>query len=238
MSTVDTSSRFLSRRTTAGLLLSGACVTAAGFVATPWEDEQTTRAYLGALAESATRAQVSAVLLHVGYLLLAAGAFGLLAVLGRRGGRIGVIGGVLTLLGATTMPGLLVTDAYDLALARELPRDTAVEVSDAVGELAMSTIIFLPALVGFVLGGILLVVALWRVGEVPAVVPALVLLGWLVPMAGFDPTLIVAGGLVLVAAYALLAARLWRTPEESLPRRDRRPRAPAGPARADAGAQA
>jgi hypothetical protein len=202
-------SSFLAPRTTAGYLLAGALFTCAGLIATPWESEQTTRAYLDAMAGNPTRGQVSAILLHLGYMLLAAGAFGILARLGRDGGWPMRIGGVLTILGATTMPGLLIVDSYDMVIAQELPRDVGVRVSEAVGELTMTAVIHLPAMLGFLLGGILLVFALWRAGIVPVVAPILVLLGWVVPLVGFTPALFAVGGTLLVAGYLVVAVRLF-----------------------------
>lgn len=201
-------SSFLAPRATAGYLLGGALLTFAGLVATPWEDEQTTRAYLDAMAASPSRAQVAAVLLHLGYLLLAAGAFGILARLGRDGGWWMRIGGVLTILGASTMPGLLIVDAYDIAIAQELPRDVGVRVSDAVGELPMTAVIHIPALLGFLLGGIVLLVALWRARIVPVAAPLLVLAGWVVPFVVYSAPVFAVGGALLVLGYALVAIRL------------------------------
>lgn len=202
-------STFLSRRATAAYLFSGAVLSAVGFAVTPWEDEQTTRSYLDALAANPTQAQISALLLHLGYLLLVAGGFGILATLGRSGGLAMRIGGVLTVVGATTMPGLLMTDAYDMAIATELPRDVGVRVSDAAGELAMSSVILITAMLGFIIGGALLVIALWRAGKVPGVVPILVLLGWVVPMIAWSVPLTLTGGALLVIAYTIVAVRLW-----------------------------
>lgn len=216
-------SRFLAPRATAGYLLVGAILTFAGFVATPWEAEQTTRAYLDAMAANPGRAQVSAVLLHLGYMLIVVGAFGILTVLGRDGGWWMRIGGVLTVVGATTMPGLLITDAYDMAIARELPRDVGVRVSDAVGETWMAAVIHMPALIGFILGGIVLVVALWRAGIVPVAAPVLVVLGWIVPFVGYSAALFTIGGALLVAGYLVVAMRLVapviarREPAEAAP---------------------
>lgn len=201
-------SSFLAPRATAGYLLGGAILTCAGLIATPWEDEQTVRAYLDAMAASPTRAQVSAVLLHLGYMLLAAGAFGILARLGRDGGWWMRIGGVLTILGATTMPGLLIVDAYDLAIAQELPRDVGVRVSETVGEFPMAAIVHLPAMAGFLLGGIVLLVALWRAGIVPVAAPILVLLGWVVPLVVYSAPVFAVGGVLLVLGYLLVAVRL------------------------------
>lgn len=202
------SSRFLAPKATAGYLLAGAVLTCAGFLATPWETEQTTRAYLDAMAANPTRGQIAAVLLHLGYMLIVVGAFGIITVLGRDGGWWMRIGGFLTVIGAVTMPGLLITDAYDMAIAQELPRDVGVRVSDAVGEQWMAAVIHMPALLGFMLGGIVLVVALWRAGIVPVAAPALVVLGWVVPFVGYSATLFAIGGALLVAGYLVVAIRL------------------------------
>lgn len=201
-------SSFLGPRATAGYLLGGALLTFAGLVATPWEDEQTTRAYLDAMAANPSRAQVSAVLLHLGYMLLAAGAFGILARLGRDGGWWMRIGGVLTILGATTMPGLLIVDAYDIAIAQELPRDVGVRVSETVGEQWMAAVIHIPAMLGFLLGGIVLLVALWRARIVPVAAPLLVVAGWVVPFVVYSAPVFAVGGALLVLGYLLVAIRL------------------------------
>lgn len=207
---------FLSRRATAVYLLAGAIFTAVSFAVTPWEDEQTTRAYLDAMEAHPTQAELSAFLLYFGYLFLAVGAFGILSVLGRSGGWAMRIGGVLTVIGGVSMPGLVVTDAYDLAIARELPRDVGVRLSDVAGETPLASVILILALIGFILGGVLLVVALWRAGEVPVAAPILALLAWAVPMAGLNLALMLAGAALLLAAYGIVAVRLWRPQAEAV----------------------
>jgi len=202
---------FPSRRVTAACLVAAGLLMTAGFAATPWEAEQTTRAYHDALLGHPDQAQVAAVLLHFGYLLLMPGAFGVMALVAPRGGWLLRIGGVLAVLGMATLPGLLITDAYDLALARELPPDVAARVSDAVGDLALSTILGFPTIVGVVLGMILLFLALWRAGEVPFAVPALVIAGWVVSFAGFGLVPTVAGGALMTLGFVLTAVRITRS---------------------------
>lgn len=206
---------FPSRRTTAGCLVAAGLLILIGFAVTPWESEQTARAYHDALAAHPGQAQAAAVILHFGYMLLVPAAFGIMALLAARGGWLFKIGAVLSIAGMSTMPGLLVTDAYDLTLAQELPRGQSASVTEAVGELVLTPVIALPAFVGVVLGSILLFVALWRAGEVGGHVPLLVAAGWLVPLAGFDLVLTLVGGVLLLAGFALGAARIAR-PESSL----------------------
>jgi hypothetical protein len=125
-----------------------------------------------------------------------------------RGGWLLKIGGVLSVIGMTTLQGLLITDAYDLAMAQELPRDVSVRVTDAVGELPLAMIMGLPAVIGTVFGIILLMVALWRAGEVGIAAPVLVAAGWIVSFASFGLVTIVIGGTVMTIGFVLAAIRL------------------------------
>ncbi len=201
---------FPSRRTTAICLVAAAAISVAGFAVTPWESEQTSRAYHDALAAHPGQAEVSAVLLHFGYMMFAPAAVGILALMAPRGGWLFRIGAVLAVLGMTTLPGLLVTDAYDLALAQELPRDTSVMVTDTVGELPLSTILGLSAVAGTVLGLWVLAFGLWRAGEAPVAFPILMVAGWVVSFATFEPALIVGGGVLILASCVVAANSLLR----------------------------
>ncbi|HTU14945.1 MAG TPA: hypothetical protein VMF31_07090 [Solirubrobacterales bacterium] len=199
---------FPSRRLTAICLIAAGVLMVVGFAVTPWESEQTSRAYHDTLAANADQSQVAAVFLHFGYLLLVPAAFGIMSLLAPRGGWLLKIGGVISVFGMATLPGLLVTDSYDLAMAQELPRDVSVRVTDAAGELPLSMIMTLPAVLGVVLGMILLFVALWRAGEVAVWSPVLVAAGWIVSFASFGLVTIVIGGSVMLAGFVLAAIRL------------------------------
>jgi len=58
---------------------------------------------------------------------------------------------------------------------------------------------------------ILLFLALWRAGEVPFAVPALVIAGWVVSFAGFGLVPTVAGGALMTLAFVLTAVRITRS---------------------------
>ncbi len=199
------------RRPAAALNLAGAGAFLAGMALTPWESEDTAAAYHDALAASPDQAQIAALTLHFAYVLMAAGAFALIGVLGRGGGWWLRIGTLLVVLGATTMPGLLITDAYDLALAQSgaLDRETSAAVSDAVGEMPLATVIGATAGLGFILGPLLLWVAAWRQRVVPGLVPALAALSWVVGLATMTLPLMLAGCALLIAATGLACASLW-----------------------------
>lgn len=197
------------RRPAAALNLAGAGLFLAGLALTPWETEETTRAYHDALAASPDQAELAAIVLHFSYALLAAGAFALIGVLGGSRSWWLRIGGALVVLGATTMPGLLVTDAYDLALAQELSREASVAVSDAAGDTAITAVLGSTAMLGFIVGPALVWIAAWRERVVPGAVPALVVASWLVGFASMELPLMLAGSALLIAATGLAAAHLW-----------------------------
>lgn len=201
------------RRPAVALNLAGCVTFAAGLALTPWETEQTPAAYHDALAAHPEQAQAAALVLHTGYLLFAAGAFALIGVLGAVRGWWLRAGMTFTVLGATTMPGLLITDAYDLALAQQLPRDQSAAISEAVGELWLAGVLGGTAMLGLVLGMVALWTAAWRAGLVRGTVPALVLGGWIVGFATIEPAVMIAGAGLLTAAIALAARELWPSDE-------------------------
>ncbi|MBJ7520931.1 MAG: hypothetical protein JHC84_14635 [Solirubrobacteraceae bacterium] len=200
---------FSLRRPAAALSLAGATLFVAGMALTPWESEDSTAAYHDALAAQPGRAQAAAITLAFAYALLAAGCFAFIGVLAGRRDWWLRIGAFFTVFGATLLPGLLITDAYDLALAQEVPEATGVKVSEAAGDLVLPGVLGLAGVLGLVLGTTLLAVALWRADLVPVAVPALVALSWVVGFATLTPVVLISGALLLVAAYAIAATRLW-----------------------------
>ena len=64
-------------------------------------------------------------------MLLLPAALGLMHLARRATPKLAHIGGLLAVVGLATLPGLLVTDFYDLALAQALPRAQSAEIADA-----------------------------------------------------------------------------------------------------------
>ena len=126
-----TDPRRFSRIIAAFALIVGPLIVLAGMIATPWEDEATTASYHDALAAHPGQAEIAATLLHFGFLLLLPAALGIMHLARRASPKLAHIGGLLAVLGLATLPGLLVTDFYDLALAEALPRAQSVAISDA-----------------------------------------------------------------------------------------------------------
>lgn len=153
------------RRVTGAVAVLGGLVTAAGFAATNWETAEGKLAYLDSLVADPVRSQVAALLLHYGYLgivpvLLALG------IMTRRRSRIaGNVGMALAVPGALALPGLLVTDFYDIAIRQSLPADQAVAVSDAAQALPLAGLMLAgPVLMLTFVGMTVLGVAAWRAG--------------------------------------------------------------------------
>ena len=172
------------RRTALGLcLIGGPFVALVGGLLTPWEEADTTAAYLTALAGNPVRAQASAVLLYFGYLLMAVGVFGMLHLLRRRAVVLGHVAGALAIWGWVSLPGMLSVDFYDLSLSASADRQEAIAISDKAGGYAGAAVMGVPVLLGIV-GLFLLVLALWRAGFVPAWTPVVLFVGTVVSFVG------------------------------------------------------
>jgi hypothetical protein len=204
------------RRTVAGLcLIAGPLVDLIGGLVTPWEERETTAAYLQAMGENPIRGQISALLLYVGALLTAVGIFGIIHLLRHRAVVLGHVAGVFAVWGYVTLPGLLVTDFYDLSLAQWSNRQDAIAISDGVGRYVGFFIMFIPAVVLGLLGVVLLGVALWRARFAPVWVPGF-LLG-AVAMAFFGPHGVVSfaiGSALSLAALGYVGLKILRMPDD------------------------
>lgn len=206
------SQTFPSPRLTGICLIVAVVLVQIGYMATPWESEATTAGYHDALAAHPTQAQIAATFLHFGWVMWVPAAFGIVALLRPRGGPLLAIGGTLAIVGTISLPGLLVTDFYDLALAQELPRAQSVEISDKASEPALQALFQVPAVVGALGGTLLLFFALWRAGVTPAWVPFAVLAGTVFIFA--LPMGLLAfgiGGGVMTVAGVFAGVRILRT---------------------------
>jgi hypothetical protein len=181
----------------------------AGVLVAPFETTRTDAAYLAAVAGDTGGAELSAVLLHFGFLLLVPSVWAMAALLGERSPVLGNLGLLLGTLGAIGNSGVVLMDFSDIALVQELQLADAVRVYGAVQDswgFGLSAILGIP-LLG--VGLLLLTLALCRAGELPwwslGVVPAAVLLDTVLPAGRWSPIVIFSAvGVVL----ALVAARL------------------------------
>ena len=177
-----TDPRRFSRIVAAVALILGPIVVLAGMIATPWEDEATTASYHDALAAHASQAEIAATLLHFGFVLLLPAALGLMHLARRATPKLAHIGGILAVVGLATLPGLLVTDFYDLALAQALPRAQSVAIADAAaGGLGRRAHGHLRRSRRCSSGSSSLVVAAVRAGVAKCWMPFALAIGWLLP---------------------------------------------------------
>ena len=165
------------RRTAVGLcLIAGPLAALIGGLVAPWEGTDEKAAWLRVLIENPVRGQISAVLLYLGYLLVAVSIFGMIHLLRSRAVVLGHVAGALAIWGWVTMPGLLIADFYDLSLAESLGPERGATIVDRVDEYVGSAVMGVPVLLGMI-GLLLLAVALWRAGAAPAWVPLVLLVG-------------------------------------------------------------
>jgi hypothetical protein len=159
----------------------GGLLTAAGFATTVWETAAGTQAYHDSLVVDPLRSQIAALLLHFGYF----GIVPVLLVLGimtrRRLRVVGNIGLALSMGGALALPGLLVTDFYDIAIRQSLPPEQAAAVSDAAAALPLAAFVGGPLIMALFVGMTVLGFAAWRAGFFHWTFASLVAVSFVVP---------------------------------------------------------
>ena len=120
-------------RIAGGALPAGAVAFAAGILTSPIADGTDRASYLASLGRDPGLTQLSAVLLHYGNLLLGLGVLALpFLVRGRRGWVPTLVGALCSALGLLSTSGALFSDWFHMELARNLPMDQAVAVSEKV----------------------------------------------------------------------------------------------------------
>ncbi len=165
-------------------------------------------------------------------MLLLPAALGLMHLARRATPKLAHVGGALAVFGLATLPGLLVTDFYDLALAQALPRAQSAAISDATQESWAAAVMGISAVAPMFFGLVALTVAAWRAGVTKFWAPFAVAIGWMLPFASGTGLVPAAAGatlmLVVFAPIGLKVARMsdqaW---EERLPLRSRTKRAKA-----------
>jgi hypothetical protein len=147
-------------------------------------------------------------LIHYGFALFAPVAFALVGLVRGRGAWLANAAGLLSVIGLTTLPGLVLIDYHDIATAHVASVELAVAASDGVAQLPGFLPLLLPALVCSLLALPLAAAAAWRAR----------LLQWWVPLAlvvSFGVMRVLPGRLafgLLALATAGLAYALWRIP--------------------------
>jgi hypothetical protein len=205
-----------SRLVAATALFLGPALTLAGMAATPWEEEATTASYHDALAAHAGQAEIAALLLHFGYLLLLPAALGIMHLARRATPKLAHVGGALAVFGLASLPGLLVTDFYDLALAQNLDRAQSVAISDATQESWAGAVMGLSTIAPMFFGLVILMVAAARAGVAKLWMAPLMAVAWLLPFVsgtGLAPA--VAGAAIIVGLFASIGFKVARMSDQA-----------------------
>jgi hypothetical protein len=120
-------------RLAGAVLPAGTVLFAAGILTSPIATGDDRASYLESLGRDPGLTQLSAVLLHYGNLLLGLGAVALpLLVRGRRGWLPSLVGALLSALALLGTSGALFSDWMHMELARNLPTEQAVSISEKV----------------------------------------------------------------------------------------------------------
>jgi small basic protein len=127
-----------------------------------WESGSAKLDYLNSLVVHPTQSQVAALLLHLGYMMFAPLLVVLAAMTRAARSRLTSVAFGVAALGALSLPGLLVTDFYDLAIRQTLPDDLAVRVSDKAGSYPLAAVMMAPTLLALLLGLIVAMIAAVR----------------------------------------------------------------------------
>jgi hypothetical protein len=151
--------------------------------------------------------QLSALSFHFAFVMWAPLVFALVGLVRGRGAWLANAAGVLAVLGATTLPGFLLVDFYDIAVAGELGGDAYDQVEDRIEELPGATVLFITGFLGHFLCLPVALFAAWRAGLLPLWTPVVVSVGLLAAQV-LQP---LGSGLLLAAlSMVVLAYALWR----------------------------
>lgn len=204
------------RRTVAGLAtISAGVFTFAGMLTDPRATDGSHSAHLESLVANPGLVQVSAPLLWVGYVSTVVMLLAMVHLVRRRGIVLAHIGALLAIPAGMTMTGMLIIDIVELGIAQQVGVEGALALEEA-GELMPGLIVFIAQGPLFIIGIILLQIALWRSGFVPGLYPTVVLTALAAFFLGATtwPVGQIATG-VLALAYGWLGLRILRLDDAS-----------------------
>lgn len=208
-----------------GLILGPLALLAATIVEPDTADEGA--AYLADVAENAGRVEATTILYLIGFTALLAGVIGIVHVIRERGVVLAHIAGVLAAVGLVFFVGLVTTSLYDLSLAENASRAEAVKAYDGVEDYATAYVVLAPALLGTMIGSILLAVAAWRARFAPVWVPVVIFVGFLGIMAGEGSKAInIVANLLLLAGFGFMGLKLFGMTDDEWERPETAPPAP------------
>jgi hypothetical protein len=137
--------------------------------------------------------------------------FALVGIVRGRGAWLANIAAVLATLGATTLPGFLLTDFYDIAIYGELGGDAWQLVTDRLEDLPGATVLFITGFLGHFLCLPFALFGAWRAGLVALWIPVAASIAMVAAQAlqPFGLGLLIMAAMLVVLAWVF--SRLeWR----------------------------
>jgi hypothetical protein len=205
------------RRMACGLcLLVGPALLLAATIVDPSAGEGgETRDYLAALADDPDMAQLSTALWIYGFALMAIGIIGVVHVIRGRGVTLANVGGAFALFGMIMFVALVTTTINEINQAEHLDLRTAERLSDDIEDYWAAYVVLVPALLGTLIGFILLAAAIIRSRLAHVAAAVLIILGILMVPATEDSRIAgIVANLLLLAGWGLVGLKLLGMKDE------------------------
>jgi hypothetical protein len=156
-------------------------------------------------AENPGREQFSALSFHFAFVMWAPIVFALVGLVRGRGVWLANTAAVLATLGATTLPGFLLTDFYDIAIYGELGGDAWQQVTDRMEELPGATVLFITGFLGHFLCLPVILFGAWRAGLLALWVPIAISVAFVAAqlLQPFGSGLLILAAAMVALAYVL-----------------------------------
>jgi hypothetical protein len=197
------------------LLIGPALLVVASIVEPSSGDGGDTKDYLQALKDDPDMAQLSTALSVWGFALVAIGIVGAVHVIRRRGVVLANLGGALALLGMIFLVALITTTVYDLNQVEHLDLGTADKLNDDLEDYWVGIVILVPALLGTLLGFILLGAAIIRSKVAHIAAGILIIVGIiLIPLSEETKALGILANVLLLGGWGLVGLKLLGLTDE------------------------
>jgi hypothetical protein len=201
----------------AGLvLLAGPALILVGSILDPGAgkgDDNTAR--LTALKDDPGAAQLSTALYMLGFALMVVGIVGLVHVIRRRGVVLANVGGAFAILGMVMLAALSSATVYALDSAEHLEIETAVRLTEDLDEYWVAGFFVGVALLGTLIGFVLLAVAIIRSRVAHVAAAVLIIAGVVaIPFGGESKAVGIVANVLLLGGWGLVGLKLLGMKDE------------------------
>ena len=173
------------------------------------------REYLQSLKDDPEMAQLATALWIWGFALMAIGIIGVIHVIRRRGVVLANIGGAFALLGMIFFVALVTTTVNDINVAEHLGVETGEKLSDDIEDYWVAFVVLVPALLGTLIGFVLLGIAIIRSGITHIAAGVMIILG-ILAVAASDQSKAVAivANALLLGGWGMVGLKLLGLKDE------------------------